>query len=50
MREVQSIGNNCAVTDHRFADNEMKIIRRYLRLLDDYLESKTGDTADWLES
>jgi hypothetical protein len=49
MREIQLIGNNCSVTDQHFADSEMKLIRRYLRLLDDYLETRTGDRTAWLE-
>lgn len=49
MRELQLIANNCSVSDTHFADVENKIIRRYLRLLDEYHESQTGGTASWLE-
>jgi len=49
MREIQLIGTNCSVTERGLADNEIKIIRRYLRVLDDYLEEKTNSGAAWLE-
>lgn len=49
MREIQFIGNNCAVTDTRFAGSEVTIIRRYLRFLEEYLDEKTGGAAAWLE-
>jgi len=49
MREIQIVANNCSVTDKHFAASEAEVIRRYLRLLDNYLEGRTGSTAAWLE-
>lgn len=49
MRELQLIANNCSVADRHFADAELKIFRRYLRLLDDYQVSETGSKTPWLE-
>ena len=49
MQEIQIIGNNCSVTDHHFADVEKKVIRRYLRFLDNHLDRLAGDKTTWLE-
>ncbi len=49
MREIQLIANNCSVSDRQHAVSEKKVVQRYLRFLDAYIERETGGKGAWLE-
>lgn len=39
MREIQLAGNNACISDGQFADVEHEVVRDYLALLDEYVET-----------